>query len=85
MKKRNLKNLQLNKAQVSKLSGGNSNEPGNGDDRLTVNDQTCQGDCASRIYTCISEYQTACEPIKTYEYPQCADHVKTINPATRYC
>ena len=82
MKKLNLKSLQLNKAQVSKLSGGGPNVPITG---ATNGEETCQSDCVSAYRTCISEYQTACEPVNTYDYNDCANHVKTINPATRTC
>ncbi len=81
MKKKSLKNLRLNKIQVSKISGGWPSGPTNDQ---TNGEETCQQDCVSAYRTCISEYQTACEPIKTYER-ECADHVKTINPATRTC
>lgn len=82
MKKKSLKNLQLNKEQISKISGGFPSGPGND---YTLGEETCQQDCVSAYRTCISEYQTACEPIQTYNDRTCANHVKTVNPATRTC
>lgn len=80
MKKKSVKNLQLNKFQVSQISGGWPS--GN---QRTFGELTCQYECVSAYTTCISEYQTACEPIRTYNERTCANHVKTINPATRTC